>query len=74
MNRSTAVGGRIEFFKRACASRVSPRPVRSSISANLSQCGEVPLRIYPGGIETKVAWHEVPGKENKDRVQSRRDG
>ncbi|HYY28223.1 MAG TPA: hypothetical protein VE860_09780 [Chthoniobacterales bacterium] len=28
--------------------------------------GEVPLRIYPGGIKTTVAWHEVPGKKKKD--------
>ena len=28
--------------------------------------GEVPLRIYPGGIKTSVAWHEVPGKKKKD--------
>ena len=27
---------------------------------------EVPLRIYPGGIKTRVAWHEVPGKKKKD--------
>jgi hypothetical protein len=26
----------------------------------------VPLRIYPGGIKTRVAWHEVPGKKKKD--------
>ena len=28
--------------------------------------GEVPLRIYPGGIETRIAWREVPGKKKKD--------
>jgi hypothetical protein len=28
--------------------------------------GEVPLRIHPGGIKTRVAWHEVPGKKKKD--------
>ena len=28
--------------------------------------GEVRLRLYPGGIKTRVAWHEVPGKKKKD--------
>ena len=23
----------------------------------------MPLSIYPGGIKTRVAWHEVPGKK-----------
>ena len=26
----------------------------------------MPLRIYPGGIKTRVAWHQVPGKKKKD--------
>jgi hypothetical protein len=26
----------------------------------------VPLRIYPGEIKTRLAWHEVPGKKEKD--------
>jgi hypothetical protein len=29
----------------------------------------VPLRIYPGGIKTKVAWHEVPGNKRKVDLQ-----
>ena len=50
-------------------------PGEAHISVNLSQRGgEAPLRIYPGGIKTIVAWHEVPGKKKKRRVRSRRDG
>ncbi|HYY26471.1 MAG TPA: hypothetical protein VE860_00910, partial [Chthoniobacterales bacterium] len=35
-------------------------------TASFPKLLEAPLRIYPGGIETRVAWHEVPGKKKKD--------